>query len=36
MKKSAQMRARLKAEQGISDMEEPALNMESDGFEVDF
>ena len=28
--------ARLKAEQGISDMEEPALNMESDGFEVDF
>lgn len=27
--------ARLKAEQGISDMEEPALNMESDGFEVE-
>lgn len=27
--------ARLKAEQGISDMEEPALNMESDGFTVD-
>lgn len=27
--------ARLKAEQGISDMEEPALNMQADGFSVD-
>ena len=27
--------ARLKAEQGISDMEEPALNMQADGFTVD-
>ena len=27
--------ARLKAEQGISDMEEPALNTELDGFEVE-
>ena len=27
--------ARLKAEQGISDMEEPALNMQADGFAVD-
>lgn len=27
--------ARLKAEQGISDMEEPSLNMESDGFTVE-
>ena len=26
--------ARLKAEQGISDMEEPALNMQTDGFTV--
>lgn len=26
--------ARLKAEQGISDMEEPALNMQADGFTV--
>ena len=25
---------RLKAEQGISDMKEPALNMQSDGFTV--
>ena len=27
--------ARLKAEQGISDMDEPALNTELDGFEVE-
>ena len=27
--------SRLKAEQGISDMEEPALNTELDGFEVE-
>ena len=27
--------ARLKAEQGISDMEEPALNMQADDFTVD-
>lgn len=27
--------SRLKAEQGISDMEEPALNMQADGFSVD-
>ena len=26
--------SRLKAEQGISDMEEPALNMQADGFSV--
>lgn len=26
--------ARLKAEQGISDMEEPALNVQADGFTV--
>ena len=26
--------ARLKAEQGISDMGEPALNMQADGFTV--